>query len=200
MYETVLDECTGSYEALSYVWGDGSEKTPIQINGSTLEVGTNLRLALFNLREPNKPRTLWIDAICINQDDISERNQQVTIMGDIYSRARRTVVWLCDEIGSQTKKAIPMLQDLAEHAIQALRVTGEDEVIHANNQPVSLIEKDGVTDPMVDRYKGDATAPPFTRESMVAPSLDSPGDSSCTKGNYCGWALLHRLGSPPHRG
>lgn len=158
MYETSLVECTGSYEALSYVWGNASEKTPIQINGQTLEIGPNLRLALFNLRELDKPRTLWIDAICIRQACTNERNQQVAIMGEIYRQARRTVVWLGDEVKVETKAAISMLEALAEDAISRFRGShgdgnGEVEnIVHLNNLPVSMIEKAGVKDPMFDRY------------------------------------------------
>ncbi|KAJ5420976.1 Heterokaryon incompatibility [Penicillium sp. CMV-2018d] len=166
MYETSLDECTGSYEALSYVWGSDSEKTPIQINGRTLEIGLNLRLALFNLRELDKPRTLWVDAICIRQDCISERNQQVAVMDEIYRRARRTVVWLRDEVKGETSAAISMLEALAKDAISRSQErsshgdgNGEVEnIVHLNNLPESMIEKAGVTDPMFDRYQNDATA------------------------------------------
>lgn len=164
MYETSLDECTGSYEALSYVWGNASEKTPIQINGQTLEIGPNLRLALFNLRELDKPRTLWIDAICIRQASTDERNQQVAIMGEIYRQARRTVVWLGDEVKWETKTAISMLEALADDAISRFRSShgdgnGEVEnIVHLNNLPVSMIEKAGVKDPMFDRYQNDGTA------------------------------------------
>ncbi|KAJ5659082.1 Heterokaryon incompatibility [Penicillium longicatenatum] len=166
MYETSLDECTGSYEALSYVWGNDSEKTPIQIDGRTLEITPNLRLALFNLREPNKSRTFWVDAICIRQDCIDERNQQVAFMDEIYRRARRTVVWLSDEVKGETSAAISMLEALAEDAISRSHKrsshgdgNGEVEnIIHLNNLPVSMIEKVDVTDPMFVRYKNDATA------------------------------------------
>ena len=164
MYETSLVECTGSYEALSYVWGNASEKTPIQINGQTLEIGPNLRLALFNLRELDKPRTLWIDAICIRQACTNERNQQVAIMGEIYRQARRTVVWLGDEVKVETKAAISMLEALAEDAISRFRGShgdgnGEVEnIVHLNNLPVSMIEKAGVKDPMFDRYQNDISA------------------------------------------
>ncbi|KAK4863708.1 hypothetical protein LT330_002486 [Penicillium expansum] len=166
MYETSLDKCAGSYEALSYVWGDDSEKTPIQIDGRTLEIGPNLRLALFNLRLPDKPRTLWVDAICIRQDCTNERNKQVAFMDEIYRRARRTVVWLCDEVKGETSAAISMLEALAEDAISRSHKrsshgdgNGEGEkIVHLNNLPVSMIEKVGVTDPMFDRYQNDATA------------------------------------------
>ncbi|PMD41766.1 hypothetical protein L207DRAFT_391609, partial [Hyaloscypha variabilis F] len=84
-----------AYEALSYVWGS-SERTHnvIRIQPRHLSISRNLSVALEHLRLRKKPRLLWIDAICINQDDIPERNQQVNKMGSIYSKARRAVLWL----------------------------------------------------------------------------------------------------------
>ena len=84
------------YEALSYCWGDTSEMTPIEMQEGTFNVTKNLRSALFHLRREDTSRTLWIDAICINQDGLEERAQQVSIMRDIYKGALRTVVWLGD--------------------------------------------------------------------------------------------------------
>ena len=64
---------------------------------STLEVTRNLAVALQHLRYQHKPRVLWIDAICINQQDVHERSAQVQLMGDIYRSARQTTVWLGPE-------------------------------------------------------------------------------------------------------
>ncbi|KAK4119748.1 HET-domain-containing protein [Parathielavia appendiculata] len=82
------------FEALSYVWGDMSNTTPIQIGNAISDIGQNLRSALLHLRYEDRPRTLWVDAVCINQDDIDERSSQVALMGDIYTKATRVVVWL----------------------------------------------------------------------------------------------------------
>lgn len=117
MYEAHLDRCAGSYEALSYVWGDTSKKTPIQVNDKTLEIGINLRGALHALRYEDKSRTLWIDAICIDQQNIKERNEQVAAMPQIYSRAMKTVIWLGDLPRWLAKTTFTMLNDLAEEAL-----------------------------------------------------------------------------------
>ncbi|RYP18164.1 hypothetical protein DL765_004090 [Monosporascus sp. GIB2] len=82
------------YEALSYCWGKQEPLTPILCDGKRLEVTHNLKLALNGLRLPDRERTLWVDAVCINQKDNAEREQQVMMMGKIYGRARRTVVYL----------------------------------------------------------------------------------------------------------
>ncbi|KAH8648618.1 heterokaryon incompatibility protein-domain-containing protein [Xylariales sp. PMI_506] len=92
------------YEALSYCWGatkSFGEIIAILSRGDTatqeakyLEVGQSLSEALIYLRDPHKPRIMWIDAICINQNDIAERNNQVTRMGHVFSRASRVVAWI----------------------------------------------------------------------------------------------------------
>lgn len=81
------------YEALSYMWGP-KEHRQIEIDEAVVEVRQNLWDALLELRLEKDIRTLWIDAICINQDDISERNHQVTQMGTIYKNSVRCVAWL----------------------------------------------------------------------------------------------------------
>ncbi|KAH7383542.1 heterokaryon incompatibility protein-domain-containing protein [Cadophora sp. MPI-SDFR-AT-0126] len=90
-----------SYEALSYTW-ELDDPTPdkhlfsITLSGRTFSVAANLYSALTHLRQ-NEPRILWIDAICINQDDLLERAQQVRIMSKIYSSASRVLIWLGEE-------------------------------------------------------------------------------------------------------
>lgn len=82
------------YDALSYVWGDRSGETSISLNGCRFDVTDNLWSAMYSLRHETEPRTMWIDAICINQRDVEERNQQVFMMGDIYRNANRVSIWL----------------------------------------------------------------------------------------------------------
>ncbi|KAF4629987.1 hypothetical protein G7Y89_g8156 [Cudoniella acicularis] len=87
------------YEALSYVWGDPNDTVPLQ-NGRNPEahfITKNLELALRYFRLATKPRVLWVDALCISQQDISERNAQVEQMRRIYLKASRVVVWLGEE-------------------------------------------------------------------------------------------------------
>jgi hypothetical protein len=87
-----------SYEALSYVWG-GDLTDPVYCDNREILVTPNLISALSILREtmvayPSFHRTLWVDSICINQNDIVERGHQVRLMKDIYSHAIRVIVWL----------------------------------------------------------------------------------------------------------
>jgi len=83
-----------SYEALSYVWGDIRDSAIILVDGRIVSVTKSLETALRHLRYPDKPRTLWVDYVCINQEDILERSQQVAKMGLIYENANSVLIWL----------------------------------------------------------------------------------------------------------
>ena len=83
-----------AYKALSYSWGEVKVLYTIDIDGYVFGIGPNLRAALQSIRHPKKPTYLWVDAICINQKDIAERNYQVTIMHGIYQEAFQVIVWL----------------------------------------------------------------------------------------------------------
>jgi hypothetical protein len=85
------------YEALSYVWGDETHKKRIECSGKRLDITRSLHEALLHLRIKDQRRVLWIDAICINQEDSFERSKQVLLMRQIYAGARRVLVWLGPE-------------------------------------------------------------------------------------------------------
>lgn len=87
------------YEALSYVWGDTNSPRTVSVVDSghslgLISVTTNLYAALLRLRDRWLDRVLWIDAVCINQEDEREKEWQIRRMAQIYSRASRVVVWL----------------------------------------------------------------------------------------------------------
>lgn len=88
------------YEALSYTWGDANLQRDIFCSDDAtrtptpLKVTVNCHDALQCLRYADQPRSLWIDAVCIDQANIKERNAQVKIMGSIFADAREVVVYL----------------------------------------------------------------------------------------------------------
>lgn len=92
--ETCLDKDPIAYEALSYVWGSSGSNDSIICDGQTLKVTTNCLAAMRSLRRRKVPRKLWIDAICIDQTSIPERNSQVKLMGDVYALSQRVLIWL----------------------------------------------------------------------------------------------------------
>lgn len=76
-----------SFSALSYCWGDATDTTEITNHGKTVSVAKNLFAALHRLRQRDQSKLVWADAICINQNDIAERNQQVSIINKIYQNS-----------------------------------------------------------------------------------------------------------------
>ncbi|KAF2217050.1 hypothetical protein CERZMDRAFT_32569, partial [Cercospora zeae-maydis SCOH1-5] len=93
----VLDAATDStFEALSYCWGDPRITANIELNGAIAAVTVNLEAALRQFRTDAGGRVvfIWIDAICINQQDVEERNSQVALMQEIYTKATNVRLWL----------------------------------------------------------------------------------------------------------
>lgn len=82
------------YEALSYVWGETSGTHMVSCSCMKIQITANLDAALRRLRLPDQPRLLWVDAICINQDDLIEKSHQIQIVREIYANAKQVVVWL----------------------------------------------------------------------------------------------------------
>ena len=88
------------YEALSWCWGDGSDEKSIRVSGGpdltekVFKIYEHLYQAIRALRRKDRQRHLWIDALCINQKNVNERNQQVPRMDDIYGGAGNVCIWL----------------------------------------------------------------------------------------------------------
>lgn len=82
------------YEALSYVWGDPAISDTVELNGQAVQISQNLSSALRRLRQPDTPLTLWIDQLCIDQQNAAEKSRQVTLMRHIYSGCRLCHVWI----------------------------------------------------------------------------------------------------------
>ncbi|PVH96154.1 HET-domain-containing protein, partial [Periconia macrospinosa] len=106
------------YECLSYVWGTSEDPSVIKIetaqNTFDFEVTQNLYAALIQLRDPFFERILWVDAVCINQDDDREKTHQVAAMARIYGLASRVVAWLGEE-ADESALAFQELKSIAQH-------------------------------------------------------------------------------------
>lgn len=91
------------YTALSYVWGQEPEIHRIEINRQNVRIRPNIFQALQRLSARMKddprqsPRYLWIDSLCINQQDLDEKNIQVRQMANIYQKAQSVFIWLGEE-------------------------------------------------------------------------------------------------------
>jgi hypothetical protein len=82
------------YEAVSYVWGTEEANCNVKVDGVTFATRPNLFQLLLHLRRRDVPCILWIDGICINQEDIAERSHQVAQMRDVYTTADKVVAWV----------------------------------------------------------------------------------------------------------
>jgi Heterokaryon incompatibility protein (HET) len=82
------------YSALSYVWGTGLDDTAFNCNGGQIDITKNLAEALRHLQYETEPRYVWIDALCIDQENLAEKNHQVNLMKEIYAFANEVIVWL----------------------------------------------------------------------------------------------------------
>ncbi|CZR64315.1 uncharacterized protein PAC_14213 [Phialocephala subalpina] len=85
------------YKALSYTWGSPEPTRTMTLDGIQIQVRENLWQALCHIRQPQDEVRLWVDAICINQENTTERNQQVSRMGTMYNQAEEVIVWLGPE-------------------------------------------------------------------------------------------------------
>ncbi|KAK5651223.1 hypothetical protein OQA88_12687 [Cercophora sp. LCS_1] len=107
LFDASLDGGLGArYEALSYTWGrfrDDARNAQVEkpvaivVNHRNFYVTTNLYLALRRLRYVDRDRILWVDAICIDQDNDREKGHQVGMMRRIFEKSERVVVWLGEE-------------------------------------------------------------------------------------------------------
>ncbi|KAI0884752.1 heterokaryon incompatibility protein-domain-containing protein [Annulohypoxylon maeteangense] len=116
LLEATLDRCP-VFKAVSYSW-DGQKPTEEAFcSGTPIRVTPNCNNVLQHLAaNSGAPSLIWIDAICINQspEAVIERNQQVSIMGDIYTAAEEVVVWLGSKIEPAWEKTFLDLSNFAD--------------------------------------------------------------------------------------
>lgn len=91
--ETIKSPKT-SYTAVSYSWNEVPGTTSVECDGSDLQITRSAFNALRRLRRQNQTRRVWIDGLCINQQDQAEKEVVVKRMRDIYSSATEVVIWL----------------------------------------------------------------------------------------------------------
>jgi len=107
-----------AYGALSYAWGVAETRCAIQIDGSSFQVWPNSYAALLRLVQAGRIGPVWIDAICIIQNDKAEKAMQVPLMSDIYTHASSVYVWL-DEASTAEEQASIMLPDMLDRLEKA---------------------------------------------------------------------------------
>ncbi|KAJ3575796.1 hypothetical protein NPX13_g3907 [Xylaria arbuscula] len=119
--EHVSVDNPGRYEALSYVWADsGPPDTAYDIlirddDGVKQRLalrGGSIFAALNQLRLSDRPRRIWADQCCINQDDLVERSQQLQFMNKIYRDATQVLAWLGRDTKNEATSAFNLIREL----------------------------------------------------------------------------------------
>jgi len=131
-----FDKSPISYEAISYVWGDPTERVNITCEGKSLSITASLHSALRRVRLSHRSRILWADGICINQNDPREKSRQVELMRLIYLRARRVLAWIGPDDGEAERAArlIKRLRTVFEDALEGKNDLYLCEVMNDSDQ------------------------------------------------------------------
>jgi hypothetical protein len=124
------------YAALSYEWGDAANIEEILVNGHPFQARSNLIAALRQFRkivrsssnhDSSKAIRLWVDAVCINQNDITERNSQVQLMRSIYMNAKIVLSWIGME--EYTELAITALRGVVDNLELSERIDKDTSLL-----------------------------------------------------------------------
>ena len=169
------------YETLSYAWGDPSDSLSINLQGYTVSVTRNLDIALRYLRHSDRERRLWIDALCINQQDDSEKSMVVRQMHCIYNHASTTNIWI-GEPSADSDSALDIIEaagwmniDAGTHyafdeTLESVTKIDRDEMIAALDTGTAAFESAGWTDLATDGWEDEL---PILRDRGIAKRLEA---------------------------
>jgi len=107
---SLLDDPVPCYETISYCWGPPRNASTIMLDGHLVEVPASSEAAVRRMRLSDRPRVLWIDAICIDQSSTTERSAQVAFMATVYSTAKHNLVYLGEDDDDMTVRGIKALE------------------------------------------------------------------------------------------
>ncbi|KAF2127649.1 hypothetical protein P153DRAFT_320023 [Dothidotthia symphoricarpi CBS 119687] len=124
------------YEALSYMWGDPAPVDTVLISGRVLPIAANLATALYQLRYIDRPLSIWCDAICISQDDLDERAEQVQLMRRVYQQADCVRIWINDPTVDKTSAGIAALQNYRNASDDHVEGLGSDPSLWDHVVPI----------------------------------------------------------------
>lgn len=99
------------YETISYCWGDASVRDVIKVGKRLVSVPASSAAALRRVRLQHSSRIVWIDAVCINQEDFFECSSQVLLMRDVFSKGIRGLVYLGEDDVVDAFRAVRMISE-----------------------------------------------------------------------------------------
>lgn len=201
------------YEPLSYVWGSPESPSHVIIGeeGRIIPITRNLEVAMRHLRYPDRPRVVWIDALCIDQTSLSDKSRQVGHMNHIYWSTPRVVVWLGPE-ADDSARAMDILESVGKKiqvdwgTLGYSCVTEEDEEVWGRKRTLPLDERDRaaiwslIKRPWFERIwirqevimAGDDAAV-YCGRSCISLDLFRRGLFRVTRGNYSTEAIMANI-------
>lgn len=114
------------YDAISYAWGNPNKPKEIICEDRSIPITESLFTALWHLRQKNEEIAVWADAVCIHQGSDTEKNHQLALMGQIYSRAERTLVWLGEDKAGRAAYAFQQTSYLYHRVLRRGERTDEE--------------------------------------------------------------------------
>ncbi|OTA65975.1 HET-domain-containing protein [Hypoxylon sp. EC38] len=187
------------YESLSYCWGNASDKGEITMNvledGAELTYTMPVTLSLLGALKAIRPltgpaRVLWVDAICINQDDFDERSSQVAMMRSIYRQAQKVVVWL-GEGDDNSQRSIRLINAISDRYKEFGSWVGSDKDNLKSLHDPLLDDRDGAHS-FIDNFH--LFTFPWFRRTWVAQEIFNARDSVfCCGSDTVEWESLLRV-------
>lgn len=115
-----------AYDAISYVWGSSTKSNSIKCDGKKLFITNNLRDALIRVRRLDRPRWLWVDSLCIDQDNLTEKGHQVQSMGKIYGAASCVLIFLGVADNGNSQKAMTLVREVSDMVSRTLEQCSQE--------------------------------------------------------------------------
>lgn len=154
LFHAFLDNVESlDYETISYCWGDPSDLGTIFVNGSQLQIARNTEAALRSVRYSANDRVLWIDGVCINQNNTDERSRQVPLMTEVFANTSMNLACFTDDA---------QLADEAMDAINSIEAEWERE---PDETPREIAKND-----LASHFSG--------RKNAIRSIMDRPGVSA----------------------
>ncbi|KAH0537231.1 hypothetical protein FGG08_005973 [Glutinoglossum americanum] len=144
------------YEAISYTWDGAIPSEGLCIvceddntNPQKLLITRSSAIALRHLRKKDSNRMLWMDSVCIDQSSIQDRNHQVQLIGGIYTRAQRVLIWLGEDESLRVGPTFSLLKDLAQLEVDST-ADKDDDMEDNMDDDIGEDEDDDIDDNMND--------------------------------------------------
>lgn len=124
------------FEAISYVWGSWDRCVELICDNKQILITPSLSEVLHRVRFSDRPRTLWTDSVCINQEDLDEKGSQVALMGSIYRRSNRTLICVGAHDHGHAEPALTLMKDIDQEIFASLTQEWDSAPCIGENHPL----------------------------------------------------------------